>query len=111
LSIMGGSGLVDKAFLDEFLSDGIVIADHNHAATNLLVNCTVNNVKTLGWNAVNGGLRIGNGTTVSNQFIRSGDDSLMVWGFQPHSHQRHGLAGLQRRCREPRLVRHFDRRT
>jgi hypothetical protein len=29
---------------------------------------------------VNGGLRIGNGTTVSNEFVRSGDDSLMVWG-------------------------------
>jgi hypothetical protein len=80
LSIMGGSGLLDNAFLNEFLIDGIVITDHNHAATNLLVNTTVNNVKTLGWNAVNGGLRIGNGTTVSNQFIRSGDDSLMVWG-------------------------------
>jgi hypothetical protein len=80
LSTMGGSGLLDNAPLNEFLIDGIVIIDHNHAATNTLVNSAVNNMKTLGWNAVNGGLRIGNGTTVSNQFIRSGDDSLMVWG-------------------------------
>jgi hypothetical protein len=76
----GGSGLLDNAPLSEFLLDGIVIIDHNHAATNTLVNSQVNNIKTLGWNAVNGGLRIGNNTIVSNEFIRSGDDSLMVWG-------------------------------
>jgi len=76
----GGSGLLDNAPLSEFLIDGIVIIDHNHAATNTLVNTTVNNMKTIGWNAVNGGLRIGNNTIVSNEFVRSGDDSLMVWG-------------------------------
>lgn len=56
----GGSSLLDNAPLDEFLIDGVIIIDTNHAATNTLTNTTVNNMKTLGWNAVNGGLRIGN---------------------------------------------------
>ncbi len=65
---------------DTFLLDGIVITDHNHATSDLLVNSTVNNVNSLGWNGVNGGLRIGQNSRVSNLFVRSGDDSLMMWG-------------------------------
>jgi hypothetical protein len=79
-AISATDGTSDKSPLVYFLIDGIAILDHNHAATNTLADSVVNNVKTLGWNAVNGGLRIGDHTTVTNEFIRSGDDSLMVWG-------------------------------
>ncbi len=65
---------------DTFLLDGIVITDHNGATADLLVNGVVNNVKTLGWNGENGGFKLGDNTKVSNVFIRSGDDSLMMWG-------------------------------
>ncbi|HEX7139752.1 MAG TPA: hypothetical protein VF219_18010 [Vicinamibacterales bacterium] len=74
------SSSTTPAILNRFQIDGIVIADHNHAATDLLFNSTLNNVKTLAWNGVNGGLRLGNNTSVSNTFVRAGDDSLMVWG-------------------------------
>jgi hypothetical protein len=66
--------------LDHFVVDGLIIADHNHAATDLFANSSLNNVKTLGWNGENAALRLGNNTTASNFFVRSGDDSLMVWG-------------------------------
>ncbi len=65
---------------DTFLLDGIVITDHNHATADLLVNSTINNVKSIGWNGLNGGFRLGDHTTASNIFLRSGDDSLMMWG-------------------------------
>ncbi len=65
---------------DMFSLDGIVITDHNHAVADLLVNGTVNNVKSIGWNSINGGFRLGDNTTVSNIFLRCGDDSLMMWG-------------------------------
>ena len=83
LQALGAGGtpsLVDPSTLDRFIIDGIVITDHNHAATQLMVNSTINNMKTIGWNGVNGGLRLGNNTTVANTFVRSGDDSLMMWG-------------------------------
>ncbi len=67
-------------FLNAFVIDGIAITDHNHAANDPLFNSLVNNVKTLGWNGENAALRLNNFTTASNLFIRSGDDSLMVWG-------------------------------
>jgi hypothetical protein len=70
-----------NAVLDHFHIDGIMILDHNHAANHSLFNSSVNNVKTLGWNGENAALRIGNNTTVANSFIRSGDDSLMMWGM------------------------------
>ncbi|HYW41820.1 MAG TPA: hypothetical protein VE959_03115 [Bryobacteraceae bacterium] len=66
--------------LDHYHIDGIVITDLNHAANDILYNSTVNNMKTLGWNGENAALRLGDGTTASNIFIRSGDDSLMMWG-------------------------------
>ena len=65
---------------DTFCLDGIVITDHNHAVADLLVNGSVNNVKSIGWNSINGGFRLGDNTTVSNVFLRCGDDSLMMWG-------------------------------
>jgi hypothetical protein len=69
-----------SAILNNFHVDGIIITDHNHAATDLFFDSTVNNVKTLGWNGENAALRLGDNTTASNLFIRSGDDSLMMWG-------------------------------
>ena len=65
---------------DIFTLDGIVIIDHNHATADLLVNSSVNNVNSIGWNGLNGGFRIGQNTKVSNLFVRAGDDSLMMWG-------------------------------
>jgi hypothetical protein len=65
---------------DTFSLDGIAITDHNHAVADTLVNGSVNNVKSLGWNSINGGFRLGDNTTVSNVFLRCGDDSLMMWG-------------------------------
>jgi hypothetical protein len=66
--------------LDNFDIDGIIISDTNHAATGPLFNSTVNNVKTISWNGVNGGLKLEDNTRATNVFVRSGDDSLMVWG-------------------------------
>jgi hypothetical protein len=68
------------ALLNQFTIDGIVITDLNHAANDILFNSTVNNVKILGWNAENAALRLGNHTSASNLLVRSGDDSLMMWG-------------------------------
>ena len=66
--------------VDTLSLDGIVITDHNHATADLLVNGSVNNVKSLGWNGLNGGFRLGDNTTASNVFLRCADDSLMMWG-------------------------------
>jgi hypothetical protein len=66
--------------LDHFAVDGIVIADHNHAADDAFYNSTVNNVKTISWNGENAALRFQDSTIVSNVFVRSADDSLMIWG-------------------------------
>ena len=65
---------------DKFALDGIIIVDQNLDATSGLANSTVNNVKVLGWNANNDGIEMGANTSVSNVFIRSGDDSLKMWG-------------------------------
>ena len=68
------------AISDTFQLDGIVITDHNHAMNDPLFNGAVNNVKGLGWNGINGSLRLNDNTTVSNVFLRSCDDTLMMWG-------------------------------
>ncbi len=60
--------------------DGIIISDHNHQATDPLFNTTLNNMKTISWNSNNDALRFKDSTTATNVFIRSGDDSLMIWG-------------------------------
>jgi uncharacterized protein (TIGR03437 family) len=65
---------------DKFAVDGTVIIDQNLDATDGLANSTVNNVKVLGWNANNDGIHMSANTSVSNVFIRSGDDSLKMWG-------------------------------
>ena len=64
---------------DRYWIDGIMIADQNLYATDLLANSILNNVKVLGWNGNNDGFELGVNTTVSNVFIRSGDDSLKIW--------------------------------
>ena len=64
---------------DKFTLDGIVIIDQNLDATDPLADSTVNNVKVLGWNANNDGIHLSANTSVSNVFIRSGDDSLKMW--------------------------------
>jgi hypothetical protein len=66
--------------LNHFVIDGIIISDHNHAANDIFYNGTVNNVKTISWNGENAALRLGDSTSASNVFVRSGDDSLMIWG-------------------------------
>jgi hypothetical protein len=66
--------------LNRYNLDGIIIADHNHAANDAFFNSRINNVKTLGWNGENAALRLNDNTVASNLFVRSGDDSLMMWG-------------------------------
>ncbi len=65
--------------LNHIVVDGIIISDHNHAATDPFYNSTLNNVKTISWNSNNDGLRLNDSTTATNVFVRSGDDSLMIW--------------------------------
>src|SRR5579862_3733475 len=69
-----------KSIPDIFQLDGLVVTDHNHAVADLITSGTINNVNSIGWNGLNGGFRIGDNTSVSNLFIRAGDDSLMMWG-------------------------------
>jgi hypothetical protein len=66
--------------LNHLVINGIIISDHNHTATDPIYNSTLNNVKTISWNSNNDGLRLKDSTTATNVFVRSGDDSLMVWG-------------------------------
>jgi hypothetical protein len=66
--------------LNHLIVDGIIISDHNHTATDPMYNTTLNNVKTISWNSNNDGLRFKDSTTATNVFVRSGDDSLMIWG-------------------------------
>jgi hypothetical protein len=70
----------DHGALDQFDLDGIIITDNNFYATDSLSNSTVNDVKVIAWNGNNDGLQFGDNTTVSNVFVRSGDDSLKMWG-------------------------------
>jgi hypothetical protein len=66
--------------LHNFVLDGIIIADNNFYATDSLTNSTVNNVKVIAWNENNDGFEFGASATASNVFVRSGDDSLKMWG-------------------------------
>ena len=59
--------------------DGIVIIDDNWKATDKLTNSTVNNLKIINWNGNNDGIEMGLNATVSNVFVRAGDDSLKLW--------------------------------
>jgi hypothetical protein len=70
----------NSRFLDNLVVDGIIIADNNFFATDSLRYGKVNNVKVIGWNGNNDGLELGQNTIVTNVFVRSGDDSLKMWG-------------------------------
>ena len=74
------SSLDQNGNLTNFHVDGIIISDQNHAANDPFYSSTINNVKTFGWNGENAALRLNDSTTASNVFIRSSDDSLMIWG-------------------------------
>jgi uncharacterized protein (TIGR03437 family) len=65
---------------DSFVMDGPIIADHNYYATAWFSNSAINNLKIIGWNGNNDGIQMGLTTRVSNVFIRTGDDSLKMWG-------------------------------
>jgi hypothetical protein len=66
--------------LDNFVLDGIIISDNNYYSTDSLTDSTVNDVKVIAWNGNNDGLEFGSNTSASNVFVRSGDDSLKMWG-------------------------------
>jgi hypothetical protein len=74
------SSLDQNGNLNNFDVNGIIISDQNHAANDPFFSSTLNNVKTLGWNSNNAALRLNDSCTASNLFIRSSDDSLMIWG-------------------------------
>lgn len=74
------SSLDQGGDLTHFNVDGIIISDQNHAANDAFFSSTINNVKTLGWNSNNAALRLNDSSTATNIFIRSSDDSLMIWG-------------------------------
>ena len=68
---------------DSFIVDGPIITDSDYYATDWFDNSTLNNLKILGWNGNNDGIQMGVAVRVSNVFIRTGDDSLKMWGFLP----------------------------
>jgi hypothetical protein len=65
---------------DRFVLDGIVVLDSQYYATDLMANAVINNVKIIGWNGNSDGLALGLNTRASNVFVRTGDDSLKMWG-------------------------------
>jgi uncharacterized protein (TIGR03437 family) len=65
---------------DTFVVDGLIVSDTNFYATAWFSNSTINNMKIIGWNGNNDGIQMGLTTRVSNVFIRTGDDSLKMWG-------------------------------
>ncbi len=98
-----------KNEMKNFVVDGIVISDQNHAANDPFFSSTVNNVKTIGWNSNNAALRLNDShhgvQRVYPQQRRFADDL----GLTGQRIQRHGMAGLQRRSGQPGLVRQFRR--
>jgi hypothetical protein len=60
--------------------DGVVISDGDFYAVDGLVQGAVNDVKIIGLNGNNDGLGLSWKTRVSNVFVRTGDDSLKLWG-------------------------------
>jgi hypothetical protein len=65
---------------DRFVLDGIIVTDSQYYATDLMVDAVINNVKIIGWNGNSDGLALGLKTRASNVFVRTGDDSLKMWG-------------------------------
>jgi uncharacterized protein (TIGR03437 family) len=68
------------AIPDGFVVDGVIVSDSNFYATAWFSNTTINNMKIMGWNGNNDGIQMGHTVRVSNVFIRTGDDSLKMWG-------------------------------
>jgi hypothetical protein len=87
------SSLGSAAKLTNFVVDGIVISDQNHAADDPFFSSTIYNVKTLGWNSNNAALRVNDSTTVGGAWLceavtielfevslrRSGCGGLLMW--------------------------------
>jgi len=69
-----------KQTADSFVVDGPIITDFDYYATDWFMNSTINNLKLIGWSGNNDGIQMGFTTRVSNVFIRTGDDSLKMWG-------------------------------
>ena len=65
---------------DGFVVDGPIVTDSNFYATDWFQRTTINNMKIIGWNGNNDGIQMGHTVRVSNVFIRTGDDSLKMWG-------------------------------
>lgn len=65
---------------DSFLIDGPIITDYDYYATDWFMDSTLNNLKLIGWNGNNDGIQMGITVRASNIFIRTGDDSLKMWG-------------------------------
>jgi hypothetical protein len=65
---------------DSFVIDGLIVSDSDFYATDQFSNSTVNNMKIIGWNSNNDGIQLGLSVGVSNVFVRTGDDSLKMWG-------------------------------
>jgi hypothetical protein len=65
---------------DGFMVDGLIVSDNGYYATDWFQRSTLNNMKVVGWNDNCDGLQLGHTVRVSNVFIRTGDDSLKMWG-------------------------------
>jgi len=65
---------------DRFVVDGMIITDNDYYATDWFMNSTLNNMKIIGWNGNNDGIQFGSTVQASNVFVRTGDDSLKMWG-------------------------------
>src|ERR1022692_3321413 len=65
---------------DKFVFDGLIVTDSDYYNAAALTNTTVNNVKLIGWNGNNDGFQFGVTASASNVFVRTGDDSLKMWG-------------------------------
>ncbi len=65
---------------DSVVLDGPIISDCDYYATDRLSSATVNNTKIVGWNGNNDGFQFGLTAYASNVFVRTGDDSLKMWG-------------------------------
>jgi uncharacterized protein (TIGR03437 family) len=74
----GATGSTPAA--DEFVFDGLIVTDSDYYNTDGLSNTTVNNVKLISWNGNNDGFQFGTTAHASNIFVRTGDDSLKMWG-------------------------------
>lgn len=68
------------AKLQYFDVEGITIVDSNFYSSAPMLNSSIIDVKVITWNGNNDGLAVDSNSAASNIFIRSGDDSIKVWG-------------------------------